>query len=412
MMTWVHIGLRNVWRNRRRSRFLISTVAIGAIALLVFVSYIVATAEGMRESIIRSGTGHLQIGKVDHFNGFEAQQLDLGLDVKERQEIETVLANDARVRRVVPRLSFSGLISTGDHTLTFQATATDPKRELQAFGQFRGVSAGQPLSAAPSQAFSVLLGAELARRLGAKPGDTVTLMTSTVSGAINALDLTVVGLTSTGSPEADLYSVKLPISAAQELLRTSKISRLVVLLNETGQTEAAARDLGKSLAGRADVRTWTKLSPIFDQVISMYRNQFLVFGAIIGIVVFLSVAAMTLTNIFERTREIGTLKAVGISSGVIRFVFTLEGFVQGAAGALVGCAISAVLCYVVNRVGVNLPPPPGRTAGVPLRLLWSSMDSLPILVFLPLIATFASFWISRRTASLPIVTALYGNQSS
>ncbi|MFL6630841.1 MAG: ABC transporter permease, partial [Massilia sp.] len=120
MSQWIYMAGRNVWRNGRRSMFLVGTVAIGTMALLLFVAYIAATAEGLKESIVRGGTGHLQIGKVGQFDGYEEQQLQFGLSPEERDGIQRVLAGVNRVRRFVPRLAFAGLVSSGQRTLTFQ----------------------------------------------------------------------------------------------------------------------------------------------------------------------------------------------------------------------------------------------------------------------------------------------------
>jgi putative ABC transport system permease protein len=406
MSQWIYMAGRNVWRNGRRSMFLVGTVAIGTMALLLFVAYIAATAEGLKESIVRGGTGHLQIGKVGQFDGYEEQQLQFGLSPEERDGIQRVLAGDNRVRRIVPRLAFGGLVSSGQRTLTFQGTGTDPNKERQAFGIFQNIKSGDALRGGDDAAYSAVLGQEMARRLGVKPGDTVTLMTSTVFGSINAIDVTVAGITATGNPESDLYVLQVPLTAAQDLLRTKKISRLVVLLKDTGDTAAVRDALTTTLRGKADVRDWRTLVPIFEQVLTLYKNQFIVFGVIICIVVFLGVSTMTLTNIFERSKEIGTMRAIGLAAATIRMLFTIEGLMQGVIGVVLGLALAGLFSWFVGTVGVTLPPPPGRNVGVPLRLLWVPEYAAAILAALPVIAMAAALVISRRISRMPVVQAL------
>lgn len=397
---------RNVWRNGRRSMFLAGTVAIGTMALLLFVAYIAATAEGLKESIVRGGTGHLQIGKIGQFDGYEEEQLQFGLSPQERDEVQRVLANDRRVRRVVPRLAFGGLVSNGQRTLTFQGTGTDPNKERQAFGIFQNIKAGEALQGGDDAAYNAVLGQEMARRLGVKPGDTVTLMTSTVFGSINAIDVTVAGITATGNPESDLYVLQVPLAAAQDLLRTKKVSRLVVLLKETADTAPVQESLKAALSGKAEVRDWRTLVPIFEQVLTLYKNQFIVFGVIICIVVFLGVSTMTLTNIFERSKEIGTMRAIGLAAAKIRVLFTIEGMMQGMIGVVLGLLLAGLFSWFVGAVGVTLPPPPGRNLGVPLRLLWVPQYAASIMIALPIISTVAALVISRRISRMPVVQAL------
>jgi putative ABC transport system permease protein len=303
-------------------------------------------------------------------------------------------------------MAFGGLVSSGQRTLTFQGTGTDPNKERQAFGIFQNIKSGDALRGGDEAAYSAVLGQEMARRLGVKPGDTVTLMTSTVFGSINAIDVTVAGITATGNPESDLYVLQVPLAAAQDLLRTKKISRLVVLLKDTGDTAAVRDALTTTLRGKADVRDWRTLVPIFEQVLTLYKNQFVVFGVIICIVVFLGVSTMTLTNIFERSKEIGTMRAIGLAAATIRMLFTIEGLMQGVIGVVLGLALAGLFSWFVGTVGVTLPPPPGRNVGVPLRLLWVPEYAAAILAALPVIAMAAALVISRRISRMPVVQAL------
>lgn len=406
MRHWLSTAVRNVRRNGRRTIFLSGTVAIGAMALLIFVAYIAAMASGLRESIVRGGVGHLHIAKAGQFDGYEELQLQYGLGSQERARIESILSKDNRVRRIVPRLLFGGLISNGQRTLTFQGTGVDPVLERQAFGQFQRISAGKQLEANEKSINSVLLGKEMARLLGVKPGDSVTLMTTTVSGSINAIDLEVVGLLSTGVPESELYQLQLPLAAAQELLKTNKISFLSVLLNQTDLTQIVQFDLEKRLPNNIEIRNWEQLVPIYGQVVTLYRNQFIVFGVIISIVVFLGVATLTLTNIYERSREIGTMRAIGIKALQIRALFTWEGVFQGGIGTVAGLLITLCFAWAISYIRIELPPPPGHNVGVLLKFLWVPEYIAGIVIVLPLVSMLAAWLVSNRISRTPIVSAL------
>ncbi len=405
-MQWLRLALLNIWRNGRRSLLLAFTLCIGNLALLLFVGYIAATLTGLRESTIRAGLGHIQIGLQGQFDGYADQPLQYGLTRDDQVRLEASLESDAAVRRVVPRLVFSGLVSNGPRTLNFQGQGIHPGRERQAFGAFQTLSAGVPLQAHDRNVYRALLGREMARRLGVQPGDSVTVMSSTVSGAINAIDVEVAGLIATGIPETELYSLQLPIEAAQELLRTDKLSYFAVLLNDSALSEATQARIGLRLGHRYELKGWQQLAPLYTQVLQLYRNQFVVFGSVIALLVFLSVSTMTLTTLFERAREIGTLRAMGISSQTIRRLFVHEGWLLGLASSLIGAGLAAIATVVINLLQIELPPPPGRNSGVILHLLWMPEYVLPISLTLPLVAMLAAWWTSRRLGRLPIVSAL------
>ncbi|SFF86184.1 putative ABC transport system permease protein [Duganella sp. CF458] len=409
MMQWLVLAHRNVLRNGRRSLLLGGTIAIGTLALLLFAAYIAASLDGLRESTIRGGLGHAQIAAVPPADGYAEQQLQYGLDAADRARIEAMLAPMDGVRRVVPRLQFSGLVSNGPRTLNFEAQGVDPLRERQAYGAFQVLAQGAAIRAGEEGRYQVLIGKEMARRLGVHPGQSLTLMTTTVQGSVNAMDVDVVGIIATGIPERDLYTLQIPIETAQELLRTKKISHLSVLYQDTANADALSAAIAQALSGKVRLQRWQDLAPLYPQVMALFRNQFIVFGAIIGLIVFLGVAAMTLATIYERGKEIGTLRAMGIPQAMVRRLFMFEGLLQGAFGALAGGTAAWLATLAINAAGIELAPPPGRNVGVPLHLLWLYQPSLAIVAALPLLAMAAAWLTSRRIGRMPVKAILTSN---
>lgn len=405
-MMWLQLALRNVLRNGRRSLLLAGSIAVGALALLLFVAYIAAALYGLRESTIRSGLGHAQLAAPSQFDDYAEQQLQFGLSPDDLNRLEQILNRQPQVRRLVPRLQFSGLVSNGARTLSFQGMGVDPARERQAFGSFQTLAAGNALNRDSAGRDQVLLGKELARRLMVRPGDSVTVMTTTALGSINAMDLEVAGTLGTGIPETDLYLLQLPLQTAQELLRSTKISTLSLLYQETEQAAAVSAGLQQALGTRYRLKTWQQLAPLYAQVLALFRNQFVVFGCIIVVIVFLGVATMTLTTIYERAREIGTLRAMGISHAAIRRLFIYEGMLQGLGGALAGGLLAWCASLALNAARIELAAPPGRNTGVMLRLMWVPEYAAAIMLALPMIAMLASWIVSRRISRLPVMQTL------
>lgn len=409
MMQWLVLAHRNVLRNGRRSLLLGGTIAVGTLALLLFAAYIAASLDGLRESTIRGGLGHAQISAVPPADGYAEQQLQYGLDAAERVRIEALLAQMDGVRRIVPRLQFSGLVSNGPRTLNFEAQGVDPLRERQAYGAFQVLAQGQPLHAGDEGRYQVMIGKEMARRLGVQAGQSLTLMTTTVQGSVNAMDVDVAGIVATGIPERDLYTLQIPIETAQELLRTKKISHLSVLYQDTAGADAQSAAIARAISGKVRLQRWQELAPLYPQVMALFRNQFIVFGAIIGLIVFLGVAAMTLATIYERGKEIGTLRAMGIPQAMVRRLFMFEGLLQGAFGALAGGTMAWLATLAINAAGIELAPPPGRNVSVPLHLLWLYQPSLAIVAVLPLLAMAAAWLTSRRIGRMQVKAILTSN---
>jgi putative ABC transport system permease protein len=378
------IALRNIFRNRRRSAITLAVIVFGAVGLILFGGYKAITFRGLRESTIRR-IGHLQVFGAGASKAESQKPLEYGLEnaAAIRKEIE----RDPRVRTTAAQITLMGLISNGDKSETYIATAVEPEKE-RAANAHRLVS-GTELPNNESDA--VLIGKGLATAMKAKPGDYLTLMTTTVTGSLNAMDVRVAGIMTTGVREYDDRAIKMPIVGAQQLLQTNKIEKLLVFLNKTEDTTAVDAAIQKKYAKTLETKSWPQLASFYHQVVMLYNGIFGFLGLIVfGTVVF-SVANTIVMSVFERTREIGTLLSVGTTRGKVWRMFFAEGFLIGVIGGLLGIIAGVVLAKLINNGNVMLPPPPGYTRGYPLQILLE----MPVLV--------TSFVISVITATLSAI---------
>src|SRR5262245_9515129 len=183
------LALRNVLRQRRRSAVAIGAVAFGITALLLAGGFIEWIFMDFRESTINSQLGHLQIVKPGYHDAGKADPYAYLLPGAV-PELEAP-NEPKRIKTVAPRLSFSGLVSHGDATLSFIGDGVSPQDEA-VFGKGVRITEGKNLSADTPMA--VIMGEGLARNLGVKIGDKVVLLTNSASGGTNAVEVTVLGL--------------------------------------------------------------------------------------------------------------------------------------------------------------------------------------------------------------------------
>ena len=403
-MLWLSLAWRNVAANRRRSAFVAATVMVAAMALMLFAGYIQATRMGLEYSTVRGGTGHFQISGNGGFDSYSDAPLEFGLGPDLQVGIQDRSDVMPGVSRTVPKLSFSGLLSSGPRTLSVAGNGIDPVAENVAFGARQEIVSGKLLNdGAPED--GAVLGTELARRLDVQSGDVVTLITTTIHGGLNAQDLTVWGTVSTGVPQTDLYLLQIALPAAQRLIATDKVSLISVLLNEGADLQGAMRGISESAPG-LELRTWRQLSPMFDQVMSMYNTLFAVFGVFLLWVTTFSIVTLILTSVLERTREVGVLRSLGISTGKVRLGFVLEALMLGAAGLAAGTAIGFLLASSLNALDLTAPPPPGRDIGHPFRIVWDWAATLWIWALVLALTASAAWLASSRISKLKVVNAL------
>ncbi len=402
---WAALAWRNIRRNRRRSLLTILLIAVGALALLLSLGYMAASFAGIKFGIIQGGTGHLQIAQADEFADHAMRPLEYALTPAQGIALAQLVDEDARVRRIVPRLLFQGLISNGERSEIFTGTGVEPSAEWSAFGRGFSIEAGEFLPAAPAERFSVLLGRRLAEKLNARIGDTLTLLVAAATGSVNAVDVKLAGTLQTGSAEQDSFVLFMPLRATQELMRSDKVSRYAVLLREPDAEQALRQTINQRFP-ELQTKNWQELAPIYDQIVRMYRDLFSVLGVIILLLIFMAVLNTIMMNVFERSREIGTMRAVGIPARWVRGLFILEGSLLGALGGAAGGLLSFLISTAIRFSGITTPPPPGRTLGNALVIAWDWRFIVAALLVMSLLGGLAAWFASRHVTRLQVLDAL------
>lgn len=401
MNMWLKFAIQNTLRNRRRSLVTVSIAALGTAAILLAGGFALYTYEGLAQAAARS-TGHLVLGNPDQFVRDEDTPLQHGLD--DVATLRTALLADPAVRHVLPKVEFSGLISNGEKSTVMLATGVEPDSEFAVKGPFLTLTDGQVLASGSTDA-EIMLGAGLAKSLKATPGTSLTLLASTTEGAMNALDVRVKGIFTTGVPDMDKRLVYTDIATAQQLLVSQRVSSLGVFLDRMESTDGVRQRLTAQHPQLA-VKTWLDQAFFYQSVRDLYNRIFGALGLIIGLIVVFVVTNAMAMAVIERTREIGTLRALGTRPAQLLHSLALEGMVLGGVGALLGGAVSLGLSLLLYVVPIQMPPPPGRSVGYPLNIAIDLPLYATTLVAMVLLTVLASGWVARRTVHLPVVEAL------
>lgn len=400
------LASRNLLRNTNRSLVAIVTVASGVAAFLLAGGFIAWNLEEGRESTIHSQLGHAQIVRPEFFDRGIADPYAflLPADSPELRSIESMPG----VVSMTPRLVLSGLISRGETTVVFSGEGIDPVRERPISTRVT-IRAGEDLASADER--KVLLGEGLARTLGAKPGDSVVLLTTAANGGASALELAVAGTFSTITKEYDDYAVRLPIPLARKLMRVSGATSWVVILDRTEQTEAfvgAARNMLRSDAFQ--VVPWRELADFYNKTEALFTKQVSVMKVIIALIIVLTIMNTMTMSVLERTTEIGTSLAIGLRSMSVTRLFIIEGVLIGLVGGLIGLVLGYLLAAVISAIGIPMPAPPGMAHGYVAEILVTlplALDAVVLALSTTLLASALPAWKAGR---MNIVDALRYNQ--
>jgi putative ABC transport system permease protein len=400
-MKWLKFAIQNTLRNRRRSLVTVAIAALGTASILLAGGFALYTYWGLAQGAARD-TGHLIVGLPEQFAKEEDTPLQYGLE--SHAELQARLLADKAVRNVLPRVNFSGLISNGEKSTVMLAIGVEPDSEFAVKGPFLKMISGDVIASDSKQA-EVMLGEGLANSLKAKAGSGLTLLATTTDGALNALDVTVKGVFSLGVPEIDKRIVYTDIATAQKLLNTQRVSTLGVFLDNIDSTDAA-RERVMAANPKLAVQTWLDQAFYYQAVRQLYNRIFGALGLIIGVIVVFVVTNAMAMAIIERTREIGTLRALGTLPGQLLRSLALEGMVLGGVGAVVGSLFALIVSLLLYVVPVEMPPPPGSSRGYALNITIDPLMYLVTAVAMVVLSMLASAWIARKTVNKPVAEAL------
>jgi putative ABC transport system permease protein len=411
------LALRGLLRNRRRSAVTLLAIALGVSAITLFAGYTHNVYGGLaRQSIHGELLGHLTLSKRGMRQEGKLDPERYLLTASEVDALTRLLKDEPHVTLVAPRLALSGLISNGRASTIFVAEAIEPAamERLQegiltdaerASGMYNEVR--KQLD--PARPEVVELSGGLVDILHLPAGGQAAVLVNTLSGQANALDITVGHTFNTGNAGSNDKFAFFSLDLARSLLDgEGRADRLTLLLDDAGQT-VPVRDrlLARLTAAGFDVEieTWQELSSFYTQVHGMFDMIFGFIFLIVLTVVVMSVANSMGMTVVERTREIGTLRAIGLKRRGVVLLFTTESMLLTLLGCAVGLLLTLGVRWGINAANVSYIPP-NSVSPVPLLVDLDRNRILFTFVLMGVVGTLAAFLPARRAAKKAIIDAL------
>lgn len=355
------LALKNLFRNKRRTFLTSATIISGMIMLLLALAYVEYVKWGMGESTIRSETGHFQIAEKKFWTGTNDEPLENGMD--NWKVTADTIAMHKNVSSVMPQIDFSGLLSSGERTQGVFISAVVPEDIITRGSVFIN---SKPYETLITQKDGIILGKRLAEYLNVTVGDTVTVMTNTEQGGMNAIDIPVVALTGSVVSEMSKRFAVMHLSSAQSLLNTSKVQKLVVSLYDSGATDKTMHEVAALLPESTELRGWKSLAMMYRQVVGFFYQIIGFMTMVLVMLVWFSSSNTQLMSVLERTGEFAAMQALGTDRHrVVKLILT-----ESVLLALV-CAVVAILSEygvssLLNSLKIIMPAPPGQERGYQL----------------------------------------------
>lgn len=384
---------------------MLAAVVFGVAGLIVAGGWVNDIFTQLGEALIHSQSGHLQVYKSGYYAaGSRSPEKYL---IEEPDRLKQRVAATPGVTSTMARLNFSGLLNNGRTDVPILGEGIEPRKENE-LGTFLSLTAGRFLTEQDSA--GAMIGHGVAQALKLAPGDQVTLVANTLAGALNTLDLEIVGVFQSFSNDYDARAIKIPLGAAQDLLGTPGANAVVVLLKDTEATDRVAGTVGAQLRDAGmEVKTWVELNDFYEKAVALYKRQFGFLQVIVLIMVVLSVTNSVNMSVFERVGEFGTMRALGDRAGQIRRLVITENVILGATGGLLGVLMGVALGLAISAIGIPMPPPPNSNIGYTARIELSPMSLLAAFAIGFFATVLAALWPARRVSRIHLVEALRAN---
>ena len=405
MTQLLKMAFRDLGRNRRRSFFSALALGIGLALLLLMAGVLTGEMRGSMDESIKLESGHLQVQSKT----YDESKSSLAFEdlVANPEQIAAQIAALAPVQVATPRLYASGIVQTGDNSVGVRLIGIDPPSAANA--PYRdGIISGQFLSADDSN--GILIGQPLADKLGLNAGDQIILLVNTSNGTVDQQPFLIRGIYSTNTPTYDEGTAFIPLAKAQAITQAvNHASVIFVLLKDRDQADAVASAIRSS---QYQVKTWQQMNTLLVQI-EQVSGVYMDFLYLIILAITATVIINTLImSVFERTREIGILAAIGMRSSSIMAMFFAESGLLGIGGIAIGLLLGAIMVFPASKYGIYIGNmgATGITLGnrIYAYLLPGDAISLTILAFI--VTLLAALYPAILAARMEPVDALRGGK--
>ncbi len=345
-LLWFKLGMRNVIKQRRRTLFNVLALGVNTGMLILLVGVLRGFYLITIEKTVDLRTGHMQI----HAEGYaeEKRRLPLDITIHHADSMKHAIEGLPEVVAASPRILTTATLSNGRERAAVILYGVLPSAEDKVGVILSGVKDGVKLTDSTQ---GIMIGDRLAELLGAKVGSSLLLFAQTQEHANNLVDAEVVGIFDSGFGMADRGAVYAPLPFVSELLDMRDEVTEIVIRAENLRVVPKLRDQIVSTAmpmttDKLVVETWYEVA---RDIVAAVKADMVSYGIIGWILVTLAVFGISNTmtvSVFERTGEIGALRALGMEKKQIRTMFLAEGITLGVFGILIGSVIGGT-CGVV-----------------------------------------------------------------
>ena len=347
MNLYLRLAWRNIWRHKRRTIIIVLAMSMSLSLMMFYDGLMNGFTDAIYGNAVKVLGGNIQI----HAEGYRAEVGSTPLlPLTDAQAVVNAAEADTNVVAATQRINTGGLVTNREGAFAVVITGIEPEKEVQVnlIGQY--VTEGRNLVSDDGD--NILIGKGLADAMDVTVGDRITLVGRSQNKEMRQRTMTIVGIYDLGMADIEKQTVYISLTEAQTLYDLTAPTEVAIFLEHLGQEEQVITSLQASLPGY-EIESFQANYPDLANAIDSKGGVMNVFSVIIIAIAGVGILNLLLMAVYERTREIGVLGAMGLKANQIALLFILEGTMIGLVGVVVGIALGLALNGYLMKVGMD-----------------------------------------------------------
>ncbi len=348
MLLYLRLAWRNTWRHRRRTIIIVAAMGLALALMMLYDGFVDGFNNAIYGNAVRVLGGNIQIHAAGYREKIDSNPL---LPLNDGAAVVKTVLSNPNVIAATQRIQTGGLATNPEGAFPISIIGIQPEAEQPVSLIAQHIVAGTWLTSNDQD--SVLIGKGLADAMGVKVGDRIAMVGSDIHKQNRQRTMTVIGIYDIGIPSIEKTTAYISLGEAQALYGLPNQSTEVdVTLKKLGQEASVVSALAPALPGY-EVESWDKNYPELASALNQKGAAMNIFSVIIEVIAGIGILNLLLMAVYERTREIGLLGAMGLKPRQIATLFILEGAMIGAVGTAVGVVLGLIINGSLSAVGVD-----------------------------------------------------------
>jgi len=348
MTLYLRLAWRNIWRHKRRTIIIVLAMSLTLAMMMWYDGLMNGFTDAIYGNAVKVLGGNIQV----HAQGYRAEANSNPLfPLKDPLAVVKAAEADPLVLAATQRIQTGGLVTSREGAFAVGIIGVEPEKEVKANIIGQNVKEGRNLTS--DDLDSVLIGKGLADAMGVKVGDRITMVGRSQHEQMRQRTMTVIGIFDLGLVDIEKQSVYISLGEAQALYEVNGSTEVAIFLESIGEEASVIDSMKPALPSGYEIESFQANYPELASAINTKTGVMNVFSVIIIAIAGVGILNLLLMAVYERTREIGMLGAMGLKPGQISLLFVLEAIMIGLVGAAAGVVLGLMLNGYLMKVGLD-----------------------------------------------------------